>query len=125
MRIAEPLTRQDKKFIEAHYQKMTLLEMTDELSLKSKYKVQMYLEENSLKKKKIELTEVQKDFIRVNFNWYSENEFARRFGLKSRLLIQKFKREEGLSKYKRNKEKKVKRQVVEGFFNVDEMSWAI
>ena len=102
-----------------------MCQLTVDLDLPSKYKVQVYMEENSLKKKKIELTEVQKDFIRVNFNWYSESEFARRFGLKSRLLIQKFKREEGLSKYKRNKEKKVKRQVVEGFFNVDEMSWAI
>lgn len=125
MRRRKPLTDEQKKFIINNYQAMTVEDMTVALSLQSKYRVQSFLDEKELKRKKNQLTDDQKEFIRNNYKRLSETELARRYST-NRSCIQRFKREEGL-RVRTFVNLKPKARVVKGdFFNVNERwSWVI
>lgn len=127
MRQSTSLTDYEQKYILDNYEKMTLEQMVNSLSLKSCYKIHKFLVDNNLIKKRKELTEEQKDFVRTNYQQMSEPEMCQRMGIKSRFLIQRLKREDGLLKYHGNRTKKSTPKVIEGeIFNVNERwNWAV
>ena len=119
MRTKGELTQEQKQFIDDSWQRLTYMEMSYRLQLKSVYKVYEYCKEKGYcKKYKRHLTEHQKEFVRNNYLKMKESEIANILGV-SKFYVQEFKRDEGLAKYQWNREKKEKPEVKEMFFNVD------
>lgn len=119
MRHSNPLTQSQKDFIDQSWQRLTYMQMSYKLELKSVYKVYDYCKEKGYcKKYKKQLTDHQKEFIRNNFLKLKESEIANILGV-TKFYVQDFKRTEGLAKYPWNREKKKESVVKEVFFNVD------
>ena len=119
MRKSTPLTDNQKNFIDQNWQRLTYMQMSYKLELKSVYKVYDYCKEKGYcKKYKKRLTDHQREFIRNNFLKLKESEIANILGV-TKFYVQDFKRSEGLAKYPYNRKKKEKPEVKEMFFNVD------
>ena len=119
MRKSNPLTDNQKNFIDNSWHRLTYMEMSYRLQLKSVYKVYDYCKEKGYcKKYKKHLTDHQKEFVRNNFLKLKESEIANILGV-TKFYVQDFKRSEGLAKYPYNREKKERPEVKEMFFNVD------
>lgn len=119
MRKSNPLTQSQKEFIDNSWHRLTYMEMSYRLELKSVYKVYDYCKEKGYcKKYKKHLTEHQKEFIRNNYLKRKESEIANILGV-TKFFVQEFKRIEGLAKYPWNREKKQEAIVKEVFFDVD------
>lgn len=115
MRISEPLTEEQKNFIDDNWETLSREEMAIELKLKSVFKITTYMIDNGYSKKVI-LTDQQKEFIMNNYKKMKEKHIAKRIGI-TRFFVQKFKRENNLFTYKRAIEK---RKVECGMFNVNQ-----
>lgn len=118
MRIAKPLTKRQRRFIEKNRSKMAYDELADALNLKSVFKVVEFCMANNIKKTNV-LTEKQMEYIRENHLALKESEIVKNLGI-TRFQLQNFKRSEGLAKYNANKERKKteRTMVTKGFFNV-------
>lgn len=118
MRIKEPLTENQKKFILENRRDLTYQQIADALCLASVFKVNMFCKQHDINKKITLLNDDQKDFIRSHHLKMKEACIVSRLGI-TRFQVQKFKREEGLAKFFGNGANK-KTKVREGFFNVDD-----
>lgn len=119
MRPRTDLTDYQKQFIKDNWDRMTFLQIADQLGFNSVYKVSAFCNKHFLTKKhKRTLTDEQKEFIRKNLFILKESEMARELGV-SKFYIQDFKRSEGLAKNPLHRKKQRNPVVKELFFNVD------
>ena len=119
MRVAQPLTDEQKEFIKNNYLRLSYVKMAKMLGLKCHYKASHYCHSKGFTRRKTELSETDKQFIRDNYKTMKEKEICQLLGF-TRIFIQKFKQSEGLAKYPGNQAKALRDVPVKKlFFNVD------
>lgn len=112
-----PLTDEQKKFIDENYKTMTVLDMSVAMDQKNVNRVYQYCRLNDYRRIKA-LTEEQKQYIRDHYLKMTEAAIMKKIGI-TRIVLQKFKREESLFTYPKNRKEKKAPEVKEMFFDVD------